>query len=541
MHFGKKMPEFVSSRKVVADLAANRVLECPASLPGPRHAGRGMLALVLCGAALAPVVGLAANPTRPPDLPAPQADHKGALERAFATFLRGAAKADQARRDARSQPLLAAAAPAHASSTPNLTMPLGDGSLSLGRDSFALSTPDSRFRVGAGAMDSAPIGRIEYATLITDRFALGASMQLGEYQRELIGRGLFVDASKQYEFDAALSLMKGRPSFDFDSGSARVPVTQLAGVVSARRLFSPESGLGLHALGVSGWAARAHSPNNLSSRTVTEDYATYTRLLYDPRRIATGRLYGASVDLQYAPFSTLVLRTSLGMESERYPMGNGTVESRHRPYLSGGLKFALYEDYLLDLQVSNGVSRDLVASLSGDKARLSFGMSRGRDGALNSKTVMVYVDLMKFISPSRHAADDTSLALRESLQQYAGARLLDKAVTRPDRIPQTFLAKVDRTGVQEVFIEKAGLPPGAKLSADSRSLNVAVGSGALTLVSVQKNGAALSAAPQFTVSPGQVNVALMQLPVPAAIDEYVVRVTDAALATYNVTITVGSK
>ncbi|MCH3703387.1 hypothetical protein LZB55_08940, partial [Campylobacter lari] len=128
-----------------------------------------------------------------------------------------------------------------------------------------------------------------------------------------------------------------------------------------------------------------------------------------------------------------------------------------------------------------------VASLSGDKARLSFGMSRGRDGALNSKTVMVYVDLMKLISPSRYTADDTSLALRESMQQYTGARLLDKAITRPDRIPQTFLAKVDRTGVQEVFIEKAGLPPGAKVSADGQRLTIAVGSGALALAAVQKN------------------------------------------------------
>ncbi|MFP3700241.1 hypothetical protein SB758_32715, partial [Burkholderia sp. SIMBA_013] len=112
---------------------------------------------------------------------------------------------------------------------------------------------------------------------------------------------------KQYEFDAAVSLMKGRPSFDFDSGSARVPVTQLAGVLSARRLFTPESGLGLHALGASAWGARAHSRNDLSSRTVLEDYANYTRVLYDPRRISTGRLYGASVDLQYAPSSSLVL------------------------------------------------------------------------------------------------------------------------------------------------------------------------------------------------------------------------------------------
>lgn len=500
-----------------------------------------MLALALCGAGLLPVAGRADSPARPPDLPAPQAGRHAEFERAVATFLREAAKAEQARRDARGGPLLAAATPRQASSTPSLTVPMGEGSLSLGRDSFALSTPDSRFRVGAGAMDSAPIGRVEFATLVTDRFALGASMQLGEYQRELVGRGLFVDASKQYEFDAALSLMKGRPSFDFDSGGARVPVTQVAGVVSARRLFSPASGLGLHALGLSAWGARARSPNNLSSRTLTEDHATYTRLLYDPRRIATGRLYGASVDLQYAPFSTLVLRTSLGMEKERFPMGDGSVQGHRRPYLSGGIKFAAYRDYLLDLQASTGVSRDLTASLSGDKMRLSFGMSRGRDGALNSKTVMVYVDLMKFIAPSRYATDDNSLALRESLQQYTGPRLLDKAIMRPDRIPQTFLAKVDRTGVQEVFIEKAGLPPGARLSADSRYLNVAVGSGALTLVSVQKNGAALPATSPFTVSPGQVNVALTQLPVPTGIDEYVVRVTDATLATYNVQITVDRK
>lgn len=497
---------------------------------------RGWLAL--SAACLLPVIGQAAGSAGLPDLPAPQSGNHREIERAFASFVQEAAKADQARRDARDNSLMAAATPRGAGMS-GMTVPMGEGSLSLARDSFALSTPDSRFRIGGGAMDDAPISRIEYSTLVTDRFALGASVQLGAWQRELIGRGIFVDPSKQYEFDAAVSLMKGRPEFDFDSGSARVPVTQLAGVLSARRLFAPESGLGLHALGASAWGARAHSRNDLSSRTVVEDYANYTRVLYDPRRISTGRLYGASVDLQYAPFSSLVFNTSLGMEHERYPMGDGSVESRHRPYLSGGVKFAVYKDYLLDLRVSNGVSRDLIASLSGDKARLSFGMSRGRDGALNSKTVMVYVDLMKLISPARYTADDTSLALRESMQQYTGARLLDKAITRPDRIPQTFLAKVDRTGVQEVFIEKAGLPPGAEVSADGQRLTIAVGGGTLALAAVQKNGADIAIPPQFTVASAQLAVDLFRLPTPAATDEYVVRVTDASMATYNVKITVG--
>ncbi|ALX82124.1 hypothetical protein APT56_02475 [Achromobacter denitrificans] len=477
-----------------------------------------------------------------PDLPAPQATDKRELERAFASFLREAARTEQARRDARANPLMAAGTgPRAGAFTPSLTVPMGDSRLSLGRDSFALSTPDSRFRIGGGAMDDAPIGRVEYSRLITDRFALGASMQVGEFQRELIGRGIFVDASKQYEFDAAVSLMKGRPSFDFDSGSARVPVTQLAGTLAARKLFAPESGLGLHSLGLSAWGARAHSPNDLSSRTVIQETPDYTRLLYDPRRISTGRLYGASLDLQYAPFSSLVLGTSLGMEHERYPMGDGSVESRRRPYLSAGLKFEVYKDYLLDMRVSNGVSRDFVATLSGDKARLSFGMSRGRDGALNSKTVMVYVDLMKLISPARYTADASSLAMRESLRQYTGERLLDKAVSRPEHIPQTFLAKVDHTGVREVFVEKAGLPPGATVSADGQRLVVAVGSGGLTLESVQRNGAALSAPPQFTVAPAQLTVDLFKLPAPAQTDEYVARVTDATMASYNVKITVGRK
>ena len=539
------MPQPVPLRKSIAHRAAHPNTE---SSPGKMPVARGgalscygmrALLLALAAAFASPTPAKAAGL---PDLPAPQAGDKRELERAFASFLQESARAEQARRDARGNPMMAAASDTRmGASNANLTVPVGDGTLSLGRDSFALSTPDSRFRVGGGAMDNAPIGRIEYSRLITDRFALGASMQLGEYQRELIGRGMFVDASKQYEFDAAVSLMKGRPSFDFDSGSARVPVTQLAGIVAARRRFAPESGLGLHALGASAWGARAHSPNDLSSRTVVEDYANYTRVLYDPRRISTGRLFGASVDLQYAPFSSLVLSTSLGLEHERYPMGDGSVESRHRPYLSGGVKFAVYKDYLFDMRVSTGVSRDLVASLSGDKARLSFGMSRGRDGALNSKTVMVYVDLMKLISPSRYTADGSSLAMRESLQQYTGERLLDKAVTRPDRIPQTFLAKVDRTGVQEVFIEKAGLPPGAKVSADGQRLTIAVGSGALTLAAVQKNGAAVATPPQFTVAPAQLSVDLFRLPVPAQTDEYVVRVSDATLATYNVKITVGRK
>lgn len=539
------MPQPVPLRKSIAHRAAHPNTESsPGKMPGDRGGslscyGMRALLLALAAAFASPTPARAAGL---PDLPAPQAGDKRELERAFASFLQDSARAEQARRDARGNPMMAAASDTRmGASNANLTVPVGDGTLSLGRDSFALSTPDSRFRVGGGAMDNAPIGRIEYSRLITDRFALGASVQLGEYQRELIGRGIFVDASKQYEFDAAVSLMKGRPSFDFDSGSARVPVTQLAGIVAARRLFAPESGLGLHALGASAWGARAHSPNDLSSRTVVEDYANYTRVLYDPRRISTGRLYGASVDLQYAPFSSLVLSTSLGMEHERYPMGDGSVESRHRPYLSGGVKFAIYKDYLLDMRVSTGVSRDLVASLSGDKARLSFGMSRGRDGALNSKTVMVYVDLMKLISPSRYTADGSSLAMRESLRQYTGERLLDKAVTRPDRIPQTFLAKVDRTGVQEVFIEKAGLPPGAKVSADGQRLTIAVGSGALTLAAVQKNGAAVAMLPQFAVAPAQLSVDLFRLPVPAQTDEYVVRVSDATMATYNVKITVGRK
>jgi len=123
-----------------------------------------------------------------PDLPAPQASDKRELERAFASFLREAARSEQARRDARGNPLMAAASGARAgASRPSLTVPLGDSRLSLARDAFALSTPDSRFRIGGGAMDDAPIGRVEYSRLITDRFALGASMQVGQYQRELIG------------------------------------------------------------------------------------------------------------------------------------------------------------------------------------------------------------------------------------------------------------------------------------------------------------------------------------------------------------------
>jgi hypothetical protein len=506
--------------------------------------------MVACTALEAGAQGLAL-----PDLPSVEQRDDDALLKALATFGQGMAQRDGSRRLGRDRPSASSGDVLAQSNLPPSALPpsagplsgplsgpaFAAGGLAFSQNSFSMSTADSRFRIGGGAAYGGVSSRIEYARLIDERMALGGSVQLGEHQSELVGRGVFLNRDKDLEFDAAFSFMRGRPLFDFDSGSERASVSQFSGLASLRHKYAPQDGLGLHSFGVSVWGGSARSSNNLQSKTLFTETADYSRTLYDPRRISAGSLRGSSVDLQYAPLPSLVLGGSIGMEQTRYPMANGTRENQRRPYLAASLKAELPNQSILDLRLSSGFAREFGVGLSHGAYRLSMGVSRGRDGGQSNKAIMLSVDLARIFWPQKKELDGPALAIRESLQRFSSAALLDKAATRPSQLPQNFLAKVDRTAVKVIEIDKAGLPPGAKLSDDKKSIQVPVSSSALTIVDIRQNGANFPSSGPFNVSAGSVTVDLTALRPPAQTDAYVVRVKDLQGSIYDVKFLVGSK
>lgn len=427
----------------------------------------------------------------------------------------------------------------------SFSFPLGDYQFSLGRNLVAISSPDVRFRVGgifgSGDGGSGSATRFEYAKLVNDYFAIGGQALLGEYQKEVVGRGVFLSKDKEYELDAALSFMKATPLFDFDSGSERVSVSQPSGIISLRHLYRPVKGVGLHSVGASLWAAHAQRSDKAEAKTVvTESPDTYD-FLYDPRQLALGRLRGTSLDLQYAPLSSLVFNGSFGAEEVVYSMADGSRNSERRPYISGGLKMELAKDTHFNIKASDGISKNFTIGLSRGAAQLSVGVSEGRAGALSNKTIMLDIDLGKLLWPESMGTGEAafvSLAERESFERFSSDSLIDKASSRPVQLPQNILAKVDRTGVQRVSVKKQNLAPGTTISGDFRELFVPVGVGALKLVSLLRNGVVSSQAGSFVLGSGKIVVNLFSLPSPSGVDRYVIRVIDASGATYDVKVDV---
>lgn len=475
-----------------------------------------------------------------PDLPAREQVGADGVLRAVATQLQQSAKREAAQRAQRNNPSAFVDAQTaqlisqNNSMMPSMAVPLGNASVSLSKDTLAVSTPDSRLRLGAGSANNGVASRLEYAKLLNERYALGLGVQLGKHQSEFLTRNIYLTEDKKLEFDVALSYMKARPKFDFDSGAERLSVTQFSGVASVRRLFAPEDGIGLHSLGASIWGSQARSPNNLSEMIVINDTPTYVSILSDPRRISLGRMRGQSLDAQYATSAAAVFNASVGAEQVIYPMADGTRESQLRPYLAAGLKYEMENKTMLDLRLASGVSNSATLSVSGAATRLALSVARGRNGAPNNTSLMLYVDLLKLLDPARKNQDAPSLALKESLQRYSDAGLLDKAATRPMQLPQNVLAKVDHTGVRKVTVEKAGLPPGSKYNADYKHLLIAVGTGALTLVNFQRNGVVQALMPQFVLSSGAVTVDVHNLPASTSPDKYEIRVMDASGSVYSV-------
>lgn len=496
--------------------------------------------LVLC-ALLQEHVSAHAEDLNLPDLPGKeQASYDGVL-RGVATQLQQTAKREALQREQRDNPsafldaqttqLIAQHKGAPLS---NVSLPIGSANYSLGKDALSVSTPDSRLRLGTGSANGGVASRLEYAGLINERFAVGLGAQLGKYQSEILTRNIYVTEDKKLEIDVALSYMKGKPKFDFDSGAERLSASQIAGVASTRRLFAPEDGLGLHSVGASVWGSQARSPNNLASKTVIEDTAAYFKMLIDPRRISLGRMNGQSLDLQYATSPSMVLNGSLGTEQVVYPMGDGTRESHRRPYFAGGMKYELANNTVLDMRLASGVANSVTVGITGESTRLALNVMRGRDGAPNNTSLMLYVDVLKLLAPPKKHLHGHALALKESLHHHSHAALLDKASSRHLHLPHAILAKVDHTGVQKIQIDKAGLPDGSKVVADQRALLISVGSGALTLAHFKHNGAAQALMPQFGLSPATVTVAVADLPKSSAVDSYELHVVDALGATYEV-------
>ncbi|OUM72416.1 hypothetical protein AUC60_17730 [Pseudomonas caspiana] len=427
-------------------------------------------------------------------------------------------------------------------SVSNLSIPLADKNLSLGRHSVSVSTQDTRFRLGGGISGGEAATKIELGKLFSDRFAVGGMGQFGKHQSEWVGRGVYLTPDKKYEFDNALSFMRGTPLFNFDSGETRTPVTQVSGVSSVRHLFHPESGIGFHSIGGSVWAAQAQSKSNLAAKLVIKETPTYYSFLYDPREIATGKLKGTSVDAQYAPTQSLVFNGSIGMEEVSYAMGDSSKEIQRRPYFSGGVKAELFNNSLVSLGVSNGVARNLSLGMSYGISRLTVGVSSGRDGALSNKSLMFDIDLGALLSKKSAGSNEfsSSLARRESMQVYSSQALLEKAVTRPMKLPSSFLAKVDRTGVKRVTVDKSKLPPGTKVSANSNEVVIPIGIAGLRLVSAKRNGSDIGLPDAFVLGSGEVSLRTNNLPVPGGIDTYTLRVVDSVGATYDLKVSVGS-
>ncbi|MEI8032487.1 MAG: hypothetical protein WCH05_03985 [Chlorobiaceae bacterium] len=438
-------------------------------------------------------------------------------------------------------------APNVAGMLPSVPLALADGAVngSLSTGSTNLHYRDNStfvsLNLGLGYLKdqnagSALAGKVELATLPASNLALGSTISLTDKtRRDLVLNAIWQLPDSGLRFKATGGYLWGNQTFDFVSGAANVNIEQFGYVLSTEYIIPKSDDLNcLHSIGLSLWGARANQTSNGDgTRYFTVDAADYYLIKNDPLALSEGRLCGASADTQIAILSNLVAKGSVGYEQLRFPFAEGTSELNRSAYYNVDFLYELIPDVTFGAGYRSGAGEDRInASATAGNWQLSAFQNTGQNGVAYNRGVM-----LSFHLGASAGKPQGSLARRMQPSRTSDRRaLLAAATTRPVQLPQSFLAKVDRSAVTEVAKVSKNVPAGTTVNSDG-DVFVTVGTGAPVITGITQNGTSVTYATTITTTTTQLVIHTRQLPAAqAGGDTYLISVTDGASTPYTVTV-----
>lgn len=423
----------------------------------------------------------------------------------------------------------------------NISVPL-----KLGANTNAVISPqkltwqhqaeDLYSHIGMGAIEQGGHG-LRFATTLNAAYALsekstlGGNLLLSSQRSEIVVNSVY-QSPLGLRIKGSLGYMWGKQEFDFPSGKASVNLSQHAYAVEMK-YHNKEWFKSIQALGVSAWGSAASQRSGDNPIYTLQQTATSYNVLFDSRKLATGRLNGQALDAQIAVLPNLVLQSTLGREQLVFPFSDGTQERRLKPFVDLKLHYEPISDWQLMGQYQNSTTaQQLGFSMQYAAWKLSLIQQQGKQGIQGNHSVMLSYDWI----PGRRSAASSTLAERlqpnqQDTTQYA---LLRDAATRPAVIPQSFLAKIDPSASKKAMaICKNTSLQGATLSPDGK-FTILVGSGAIAITQAQHNGAAFAYDGIFSSANASFIIDLPKLPQAISTDIYVIDVVDGNGARYRI-------
>ncbi len=341
-------------------------------------------------------------------------------------------------------------------------------------------------RLGARSGAGAQLG-VDYARLLSDRWALGANATLGAGPtHELVLNGLYSLPSNLH-IGASVGWLRSTDTYQFRSGADDVAVQQWSGLLRARQRFDGD-GLLAH-LGAKLYVARALRPD-VDDAVITEETPTLLRFLIDPRAISPGRLQGLALDLGLRPWRDAEFTLGLGRERlvHRYLDGSATTDSRVSTSLD--YRHALPGCWRVDAGVSGGVASRRWR-LGVQKGMWSTLVSRDTDRESGARDTRLVVGLDIALGGASPRCPGVGADIGTGGPRgEAAVQRLDQVFTRPTELPTRALARVDLT-VQPYLLaslDKAGLG-GAQVTATPDALIIRLPQPALSVASLSIGGA----------------------------------------------------
>ena len=373
---------------------------------------------------------------------------------------------------------------------------------------------------GQGGFRPATVLNMAYA--LTEQGVLGGNLLFSPQRSEAVLNSVYQWAMG-LRAKASLGYMWGKQDFDFPSGKSEVKLAQLSYLLDLK--YHDKNWFdNLQSIGVGMWGSHARQHSTDTSMYILQQTANSYQIMLDSRKLSLGRLQGHAVDMQFALLPNLVMQTALGREQLVFPFSDGRSERNTKLFSDLKLHYEPIADWLLLANYQSGTSGQQIGLSMGHSGwKLALMHQRGSNGVKGIDSVMLSYD---FIYGQKSRSQST---LAERMQTHAQENknaLLREAASRPSKMPQSFLAKVDPTALKNFMricknasVSNITINPNGQLS-------LTVGSGALTIMHILRNGTHFAYDGIFGAGNASLNVSLPNLPQALANDLYVIEVAD---------------
>lgn len=371
----------------------------------------------------------------------------------------------------------------------------------------------------------------------------------GDKKQELLfNAGFQIDEVQRIIF--TVGQLRQHLDIGFVSGAESVDLTQNSGAVSYQRFL--DYGV-VNSLEFNGYLSGTPS-RDLADKTYATDTATLYELWNDHRRVAGGRVTGLQGRLGFTPVSGSSLKLGLGGERLDYDYvtgkqstTRGTAGAEWTQRLASGLNLrAGLDGAAAQNRVTVGIER---ATGAGGTLGINATAIRGRDGTPDdNRLALTWTHdfggkVSGAVMPSADKlAEASATPLHPGSTAAAWGSLLDQVSKRPAFLPAQVVAKLDTTATPTrlLAVNKAALPSGSSVNADTGVITTPLGAAVTGIASVTQNGGAFANSGQFALSgnnlltdPGKITQ-----PAVGVTDTYVVTLNNAGGGTTLVTVLV---